>query len=134
MNEDLFRREFRTVPEPPKHDNLFIWTVVIILLIGLALACWLGSYYLFGHPEKPESYHFLQKIHKIEPPKRFMLTQAPAGEFLTAQKAFERYGSLSHYDLDRKNEELLRDYIRNYQTTKNLVPYIIGRYSIMSSY
>lgn len=134
MNEDLFRREFRTVPEPPKHDNLFVWTVVIILLIGLALACWLGSYYLFGHPEKPESYRFLQKIHKIEPPKRFMLTQAPAGEFLTPQKAFERYGSLSRYDLDRKNEELLRDYIKNYQSTKNLVPYITGRYSIMSSY
>ena len=134
MNEDLFRREFRTVPEPPKHDNLFVWTVVIILLIGLALACWLGSYYLFGHPEKPESYRFLQKIHKIEQPKRFMLTQAPPGDFLTPQKAFERYGSLSRYDLDRKNEELLRDYIRNYQSTKNLVPYITGRYSIMSSY
>lgn len=134
MNEDLFRREFRTVPDPPKHDNLFVWTVVIILLIGVAMACWLGSYYLFGHPEKPESYRFLQKIHKIDPPKRFMLTQAPPGDFLTPQKAFERYGSLSRYELERLNEQLLRDYIRNYQSTKNLVPYIIGRYSIMSSY
>lgn len=134
MNEDLFRREFRTVPDPPPKDNLFLWTVFIILLIGLALACWLGSYYVFGHPEKPESYRFLQKIHKIEPPKRFALTAAPPGDFLTPQKAFERYGSLSRYELERKNEELLRDYINNYQSTKNLVPYLTGRYSIMSSY
>lgn len=134
MNEDLFRREFRTVPDPPPRDNLFLWTVFIILLIGFAFTCWLGSYYLFGHPEKPESYRFLQKIHKLDPPKRFSLTKAPPGDFLNPQKAFERYGSMSRYDLERKNEELLRDYINNYQSTKNLVPYITGRYSILSSY
>ncbi|MEI8233458.1 MAG: hypothetical protein WCH57_02095 [Verrucomicrobiota bacterium] len=135
MNEDLFRREFRTVPTPPKKDNLFVWTVVIILLIGVALTCWLGSYYLFGHPEKPDSYHILKDVlHKIEPPKRFPLTAAPPGNFLTPQKALELYSGMSRYDMERKNEELLRDYIRNYQNTKNLVPYMTGRYSILSSY
>ena len=28
---------------PKKRDNLFIWTVFILLLIGIAFACWLGS-------------------------------------------------------------------------------------------
>ena len=135
MNEDLFRREFRTVPEPPGRDNLFIWTVVIILLIGFALTCWLGSYYIFGHPEKPDSYHILKDIlHKLDPPKRFVLTEAPPGIFLNPQKAFETYGGMSRYEMERKNQELLRDYINNYQNTKNLVPYITGRYSILSSY
>ena len=135
MNEDLFRREFRTVPDAPEKDNLFVWTVVIILLIGLAITCWIGSYYIFGHPEKPESYHILKDVlHKLEPSKRFELTQAPAGVFLNPQKAFEKYGSMSNYELERINQELLRDYIRNYQNTKALVPYITGRYSIMSSY
>ena len=135
MNEDLFRREFRTVPDAAKKDNLFIWTVLIILLIGVALTCWLGSYYLFGHPEKPDSYHILKDIlHKLEPPKRFVLTEAPPGIFLNPQKAFETYSGMSRYDMDRKNTELLRDYINNYQNTKNLVPYITGRYSILSSY
>ncbi|MCX6968228.1 MAG: hypothetical protein NTZ46_10725 [Verrucomicrobia bacterium] len=135
MNEDLFRREFRTVPDPPETDNLFLWTVGIILLIGVALACWLGSYYIFGHPEKPDSYHILKDVlHKLEPPKRFVLTAAPPGVFLTPQKAFETFGSLTNYELDRKNEELLRDFINNYQNTKNLVPYLTGRYSILSSY
>jgi len=135
MNEDLFRREFRTVPDPPEKDNLFLWTVGIILLIGVALTCWLGTYYIFGHPEKPDSYHILKDVlHKLEPPKRFVLTAAPPGIFLNPQKAFETYGSLTNFDLERKNEELLRDYINNYQNTKNLVPYITGRYSILSSY
>ncbi|MEI6561442.1 MAG: hypothetical protein WCO68_05070 [Verrucomicrobiota bacterium] len=135
MNEDLFSREFRTVQDPPETDNLFLWTVGIILLIGVALACWLGSYYLFGHPEKPNSYHILKDVlHKLEPPKRFVLTAAPPGVFLNPQKAFETYGGMTNFELERKNEELLRDYINNYQNTKNLVPYITGRYSILSSY
>ena len=135
MNEDLFRREFRTVPDPPEKDNLFLWTVGIILLIGVALTCWLGTYYIFGHPEKPDSYHILKDVlHKLEPPKRFVLTSAPPGVFLNPQKAFETYGSMTNFDLERKNQELLRDYINNYQNTKNLVPYITGRYSILSSY
>ena len=135
MNEDLFSREFRTVQDRPEADNLFLWTVGIILLIGVALACWLGSYYLFGHPEKPSSYHILKDVlHKLESPKRFVLTAAPPGVFLNPQKAFETYGSMSNFELERKNEELLRDYINNYQNTKNLVPYITGRYSILSSY
>ena len=90
MNEDLFSREFRTVQDRPETDNLFLWTVGIILLIGVALACWLGSYYLFGHPEKPDSYHILKDVlHKLEPPKRFVLTAAPPGVFLNPQKAYE---------------------------------------------
>ena len=31
-------------PAPKKRDNLFVWTVFILLLIGLAFACWLGSF------------------------------------------------------------------------------------------
>ena len=135
MNEDLFRREFRTVDDRPEKDNLFLWTVGIILLIGIALACWLGSYYIFGHPEKPDSYHILKDVlHKLEPPKRFVLTAAPPGIFLNPQKAFETFGSMTNFELERKNEDLLRDYINNYQNTKNLVPYLTGRYSILSSY
>ena len=135
MNEDLFRREFRTVQDHPPKDNLFVWTVFIVLLIGFALTCWLGSYYIFGHPEKPDSYHILKDVlHKLEPPKRFVLTEAPPGNFLNPQKAYETFASMSRYDMERKNEELLRDYINNYQNTKNLVPYITGRYSILSSY
>ena len=44
--------------EPAKEagrDNLFLWTVFLLLLAALVFACWLGSFYVFGHPEQPRS-------------------------------------------------------------------------------
>ena len=68
--------------------NYFAWTVAIVLLSGFALAAWLGSFYIFDQPERPDSYRILQRLHKIDPPKRFELTAAPAGEFLTAKQLY----------------------------------------------
>ena len=50
---------------PPERINYFAWTVAILLLIGLALAAWLGSFYIFNQPERPDSYRILQKLHKV---------------------------------------------------------------------
>jgi hypothetical protein len=117
---------------PPERVNYFAWTVAILLLIGFALAAWLGSFYIFSQPERPDSYRILQKLHKIEPPKRFELTAAPAGEFLNASQLYERYVGMGAAELARTNAELLRNYIRNYQQVRGLVPYVIGRYTIIA--
>lgn len=132
MHDDFFKREIGT--EPVRRDNLFAWTVLILLLIGFAFACWIGSYYIFGHPENPRSYRILKKLHKIDPPKRFELTAAPPGEFPTPQKLYDRYVKFSTLALQQENEELMRNYINNYQTTKKLVPYVIGRFNILDSF
>lgn len=134
MNDDFFGQDDYEDHPPKGRDNLFLWTVAILLLVGVALTTWLGSYYVFGHPEKPESYRILQKLKKLDPPKRYELTKAPAGEFLTPQRAYERYAKMSNFELQRENEALIRDYIRNYQSTKRLVPYLTGRFTIMNSY
>ncbi len=123
--------DYDSLSGPPKKDHLFLWTVFILLLIGFAMACWLGSFYIFGHPEDARAYKILQKLHKLDPPKRFELTAAPPGEFLTAQKLFERYNSYPPLKLKAENDELLRMYINNYQNTNKLVPYIIGRFTIL---
>ncbi len=120
--------------EPKGRDNLFLWTVFILLLIGVAFACWLGSFYIFGHPEHPQAYALLKKLKKIEAPRRFEVTAAPPGEFLSAQRLFERYTKFSRLELERENEELIRNYLRNYRETKKLVPYVTGRYVILDSY
>src|SRR3954469_22880885 len=120
-------------PRTQGKDNLFLWTVFILLLIGLAFACWLGSFYIFGHPEHPKSYALLMKLHKLDPPRRFEVTAAPPGEFLTAQKIFERYSKLTPLELVRENEDLIRNYLKNYRETKKLVPYVTGRYVILDS-
>src|SRR6478609_428861 len=96
--------------EPPSggRDHLFLWTVFILLLIGVAFACWLGSFYVFGHPEQPRAYQILKKLGKIDAPRRFEVTAAPLGEFLSAQKLFERYSKMTRLELERENAELLR--------------------------
>ncbi len=133
MAQDFYD-EYDEAPETPGRDNLFLWTVFILLLIGAAFACWLGSFYIFGHPEEPKPYKILKKLGKIDPPKRFEVIAAPPGEFLTPQKLFERYSKMTRLELERENAELLRNYIKNYRETKKLVPYATGRYEIISSY
>src|ERR1700730_12157147 len=118
---------------PRQKINLFGWSIAILLLTGLAFATWLGSFYIFGQPEKPESYRILKKLHKIEPAKRFELTAAPSGEFLTAKQLYDRYIALSPTELGKTNAELARNYIRNFQSIRGLVPYVVGRFNIMEA-
>jgi len=118
---------------PRRRINYFAWTVAILLLTGLALAAWLGTFYIFNQPERPDSYRILQRLHKIEAPKRFELTAAPAGEFLNPQQLYERYSEMGNAELARTNAELARNYIRNYQQVRGLVPYVVGRYKIVAA-
>lgn len=110
------------------------WTVFILLLIALAVVSWFGSFYIFGHPEEPFSYRVLKTLGKIEPLKRFEITAAPRGEFLGPQQLFDRYSVLPSKDLLETNRTLLRSYIRNYDTTKDAVPYVMGGYTVLDSF
>jgi hypothetical protein len=112
----------------------FAWTVAILLLIGFAIFCWVFSFYVFGHPEKPFSYAILTKLKKLDAPKRFEITAAPQGEFLNAQQLWERYNKMTNRELERASEGLLRNYLRNYKLTGDKAPYIIGSYNILDSY
>lgn len=118
---------------PRRRINYFAWTIAILLLTGFALAAWLGTFYIFNQPERPDSYRILQRLHKIEPPKRFELTAAPAGEFLNPQQLYERYSEMGNAELAKTNAELARNYIRNYQNVRGLVPYVVGRYRIVAA-
>ncbi|HEV2806545.1 MAG TPA: hypothetical protein VGW57_16585 [Chthoniobacterales bacterium] len=116
-----------------KKTNYFGWAVAILLLTGFALGAWLGSFYIFWQPERPQSYKILKKLHKIEPAKRFELTAAPAGEFLTSKQLYDRYIALSPTELATLNAELARNYIRNFQQVRGLVTYVVGRFNIMQA-
>ena len=115
-------------------DNLFLWTVFLLLLAGLVFGCWLGSFYIFEHPENPRAYRLLKRLNKLPPPVRFALTKAPAGEFLEAQRVFERYSKFTAAQFAYENDMLLRNYLRNYAETKRLVPYLTGKYVILKAY
>lgn len=112
-------------------DNLLAWTIFIVFLALFAAGCWVGSFYVFGHPENAFSYRVLRSLGKIDAPKRFKLTAAPRGQFLDADKILERYGSATPEQLEETNRLLLRNYLRNYRETKDRVPYVIGSFSVM---
>jgi len=114
-------------------DSLFGWTVFIFLLIGFVFLCWMGSYYIFAHPEKPSNYRFLLKIHKIDPPQRFEITGAPRGEFLKPGQLAEHFGSMTSSEMRRANEDLLRNFLRNYHQNRGLVPYAVGTYKVIGT-
>ena len=130
MDYGLYRYDEPYTPPVRRRINYFAWTVAILLLTGFAFAAWLGSFYIFSQPERPDSYRILQKLHKVEPPKRFELTAAPPGEFLSAKQLYDRYNAMGNAEFARTNAELARNYIRNFQQVRGLVPYLVGRYVI----
>jgi hypothetical protein len=119
--------------QPSGPDNLFGWTVFILLLCGFAVACWIGTFYVFDHPEKPLNYQLLTKLNKLEPPKRFELTAAPAGEFLGADKLLEKYGAMTAPQLVEEGNDLLRSYLRNYDHQIGKLPYVIGKFTVLDA-
>ena len=130
MAQEFFRYE-TPYGRPHQRVNYFAWTVVILLLTGFAFAAWLGSFYIFWQPERPDSYRLLRKLHRIDPPRRFELTAAPAGEFLNPKQLHDRYAPLGEAELSKANSELARNYIRNFQQVHGLVPYVVGRFRII---
>jgi len=114
-------------------DSLFGWTVFIFLLIGFVFFCWMGSYYIFAHPEKASNYRLLLRLHKIDPPQRFEITAAPRGEFLKPGQLLERFGSMTASEIRRANENLLRNFLRNYHQNRELVPYAVGTYRVVGT-
>jgi len=130
MDYGLYRYDEPYERPVRRRINYFAWTVAILLLTGFAFAAWLGSFYIFSQPERPDSYRILQKLHKIEPPKRFELTSGPPGEFLSAKQVYDRYNAMGNAEFAKTNAELARNYIRNFQQVRGLVTYVVGRYVI----
>ncbi len=122
------------LPPPEGADGLFGWTVVILLLCGVAVVCWIGTFYVFDHPEQPFNYQILSKLNKLAPPKRFELTAAPSGEFLGADKLLERYGAMTSVGLQEESNNLLRSYLRNYDHQVGKVPYVTGKYTVLDAF
>ena len=115
-------------------DNLFGWTVFILLMCGFAVACWIGTFYIFSHPEVPFNYQLLAKLKRLDPPKRFELTAAPAGEFLPPDKLLTKFGAMTAGQLDEESKNLLRSYIRNYDHQAGKIPYITGKFIVLDCF
>ena len=127
-------RSSRRPRQQPESDNLFGWAVFILLLCGFALACWIGTFYIFTHPEEPFNYHILAKLKKLDPPKRFELTAAPPGEFLAPEKLLAKYGAMTAWQLDEESKNVLRAFLRNYDHQVRKVPYLTGKFTVLDTF
>ena len=125
--------ERKTRAKKGRRDNLFAWTVFLLLLIGVVFACWIGSFYVFQHPENPRSYEILRKLKKIDPPKRYEPTLAPNGRFYNAKDLIRLFADKTESDLARMNLEFLQAYIGNYSVKELQVPYLMGHFSVIKS-
>ena len=115
-------------------DRFFLWAVVLLVMTGACFASWIGSFYVVTHPENPKCYRILKKFKKVEPPRRFPVTMAPRGEFLSAARLLDRYGKLGKVELVRENAELMRAFVMNFKEGKKRVPYVAGRFQVVESY
>ncbi len=126
-------RPIRREIHAPADENLFAWTVFILLLCGFALTCWIGTLYIFSHPEIGFAYQLLSRLHKLDSPRRFELTAAPSGEFLSPDKLLQRYGSMTANQLSAESDGLLRSYLRNYDHQVSKLPYVTGKFTVLDA-
>ncbi len=115
-------------------NGFFVWSVVLLLMTGLCFASWVGSFYVVAHPENPKCYAILKKFKRVEPPKRFDVTEAPKGEFLSAARLLEHYGKLGKLELQNENAVLLRNYLTNFRESGKRVPYVAGKFQVVQSF
>jgi hypothetical protein len=120
--------------QPHGRDSLFTWTVGLFVLAGVVILCWLGSFYVTGHPENPAMYRILQSAKQIGAPTRFETTAAPQGKFFSAKDAFDHFSQMTSLQLDNENAKLLRNYIRNYKDMARPVPYLHGKFVVVQAY
>jgi hypothetical protein len=104
--------------------------LAILVVATFTCVAWLVGFYILN-PERPLGYWILRAVHQIDPPKRFALTAAPTGEFLSADELHDRYASLTSAELAKVNGELAHNYLHNFEDASALVPYVVGRYVIV---
>ena len=74
------------------------------------------------------------RLHKLDEPQRFELTEAPRGEFLKPKQLLERFGPLGQRETRRLNDRLLSNFLRNYHQTHDLTPYVTETYRVLAAF
>jgi hypothetical protein len=123
-----YAKPAQALPTPRGDSGLFWWTIAIFVLLALTTFSWLGSLYIFRHPEKPKNYRLLAKFQKLPPLKKFNERTVPQGKFHTANDIFNKYSLFTEEEIGVQNDLLKRNYIRNYDDAPPV--YVRGNYRI----
>jgi hypothetical protein len=118
----------QSLPPARGDAGLFWWTIAIFILLAFTTFSWLGSLYIFRHPEKPKNYRVLAKFQKLEPLKKFNERTVPQGKFHNSDEIYAKYFGFSGTELAVQNDLFKRSYIRNYDDAPPV--YVRGKYRI----
>jgi hypothetical protein len=127
--------EFSREAREEREDNigsLFLWSVVIVVLLGLNAFSWLFCMYVFGNPEVPFNYQLLTKLERLEPIAGFKPVDAPRGKFHNAKSLYLEYYDYSAEKLNAFNGILKRFYLKNY-LERDDVKFLSGTFKVESS-
>ncbi|MCB1063576.1 MAG: hypothetical protein KDN20_11725 [Verrucomicrobiae bacterium] len=127
----IFSREAREERED-NIGSLFLWSVAIVVLLGLNAFSWVFCMYVFGNPEVPFCYKLLTKLEKLDPIESFDPVSAPRGKFHGAKSLYLEYFDLGSDKLNAYNGALKRFYLKNY-LERDDVTYISGTFTVESS-
>lgn len=111
--------------------GIFWWTISIVVLTALAAVSWIGSIYIFTHPEKPFNYRLLSRIHRLEEIKQFNEKDMPKGKKLTPPELFQRFFPFTEENLTNHNEHLRRNYLTNYRSREEKPYFVRGRFRVI---
>ena len=122
-DQSIFSREAREERED-NIGSLFLWSVAIVILLGLNAFSWVFCMYVFGNPEVPFCYQLLTRLDKLDPIEGFEPVTAPRGKFNAARSLYAEYYDPEAYDvegLNALNGILKRYYLKNYFETGDVV-------------
>ena len=130
-DQSSFSREMREDEgETGDANNLFLWSIVIVVLLGLNVFAWLFCMYVFGNPEVPFNYQLLTRMNKLDPIEGFEPVTAPRGKFHNVKQL---YGDVYEYkdaELNVYNNILKRYYLHNYKEMDD-VTFVSGRFQVL---
>ena len=111
--------------------GIFWWSVAIVILMALAAFSWIGSIFVFTHPERPFNYQLLSRIQRLEEIKLFTEKDIPTGKSLTPPELFQKFYPFTGENLANHNELLRRNYITNYKSRDEKPYYVRGRFKVV---
>lgn len=131
-DQSSFSREMREEEgEMGDANNLFLWSIVIVVLLGLNAFSWIFCMYVFGNPEVPFNYRLLVKLDKLDPIEGFKDVTAPRGNFFNIKQLYGDVYEYGEEDLNVYNNILKRLYLYNYDE-RNDVTFISGDFQVVS--
>jgi hypothetical protein len=123
------RKKHSLEDDEPRKPAYFWWFLANTLALCFAIVSWVVCLNVFGNPENPRNYGILKKLGRLPELKRYTVLDVPNGNALPPSELYGKYFGLEGKDLERLNQLLMRNYMRNFNKN-TLLTYVEGDYQV----